>query len=87
MGPKYKYELEDRFPICGEGMADDPGSCDVEDDNGNEPSSDGPSTPDGYNSTDSENTGCGGCSSGESLVLGAWFMGLWGLKRRRYRHT
>lgn len=24
----YLYELEDRFPLCGEGMADDPGSCD-----------------------------------------------------------
>ena len=22
---EYKYELEDRFPICGVGMADDPG--------------------------------------------------------------
>jgi hypothetical protein len=26
----YLYELEDRFPLCGEGMADDPGSCDGE---------------------------------------------------------
>ena len=77
---EYKYELEDRFPICGEGMSDNPGSCDVEGDN--EPSSEGPSAPDGYTSTDSGNTGCGGCSSGESLALGAWLMGLWGLRRR-----
>ena len=25
---EYKPELEDRFPVCGIGMVDDPGSCD-----------------------------------------------------------
>ena len=82
---EYKYELEDRFPICGQGMSADPGSCDVEDDN--ESSSDGPSAPDGYTTTEAGNTGCGGCSSGDSLALGAWLMGLWGLTRRRKGHT
>lgn len=78
---EYKYELEDRFPICGEGMATDPGSCD--DEEGSTSSNDnGPTEPDGYTATDSGNTGCGGCSSGESLALSAWLMGLWGLRRR-----
>ena len=68
---EYKYELEDRFPICGVGMADDPGSCDMGDENnGNEPSNegDGPSAPNGYTASNSSNTGCGGCSSVEELL-------------------
>ena len=80
---EYKYELEDRFPICGVGMADNPGSCDTDDENnGNEPSSDGPSTPDGYTAGTSTNTGCGGCSSGGGIALGAWLLGFWGIRRR-----
>lgn len=82
---EYKYELEDRFPICGVGMAEDPGSCDVEEDGQNEPSDDGPATPDGYTATNSQNTGCGGCSSGGSLALGAWVLGLLGMRRRSRR--
>ena len=83
---EYKYELEDRFPICGEGMANEPGSCDGEE--GSNPSNDnGPTEPDGYSAADSGNTGCGGCSSGGGLTLGAWLMGLCGLRRRSQRPT
>ena len=82
---EYKYELEDRFPVCGQGMVDNPGSCDV--DNSNEPSSEGPSTPDGYTATDASNTGCGGCSSGETLAFGVWLMGLFGVRRRSNRSS
>ena len=87
---EYKYELEDRFPICGVGMADDPGSCDMGDENnGNEPSNegDGPSAPNGYTTGNSTNTGCGGCSSGGGIALGAWLLGLCGIRRRsKSRH-
>jgi MYXO-CTERM domain-containing protein len=78
---EYKYELEDRFPICGIGMADDPGSCE----NTNEPSNE--STDTGENNTNTEQ-GCGGCSSGSSdggMILGVSLMGLLGLTRRRSR--
>ena len=34
--------------------------------------------PDGYTATDASNTGCGGCSSGGGIALGAWLPGLWG---------
>lgn len=82
---EYKYELEDRFPICGEGMATDPGSCDGEDSN---PSNDdGPTEPDGYTATNSGNTGCGGCSSSGGLALGAWLIGFWGMRRRLRRSS
>jgi len=30
----YGYELEDRFPICGEGWAESPGTCDADDEAG-----------------------------------------------------
>ena len=83
---EYKYELEDRFPVCGEGMVEDPGSCDA-DENTDSSNENGPTEPDGYTATDSNNTGCGGCSSGESLALSAWLMGLWGLRRRSKRHA
>ena len=72
---EYKPELEDRFPVCGIGMVDDPGSCDLDD-----------STDNTNSDTDSmtgNNGGCGGCDSGGSMMLGLWLTGLVGLRRRR----
>lgn len=74
---QYVYELEDRFPICGLGFAEDPGTCDdggtdgtdgadgSGDDGGEEPAP----TPDlsGYDKADHLSTpkGCAyGCASG-----------------------
>jgi MYXO-CTERM domain-containing protein len=34
---EYAYELEDRWPICGEGTPDDPGSCETQEDSGSSP--------------------------------------------------
>ena len=76
---EYKEELEDRFPICGVGLVDDPGSCDPEDNASNNDAQDS----DGI-SSDNTNSGCGGgCTSGGTLALSVWMMGLWGLNRRR----
>jgi hypothetical protein len=75
---EYKPELEDRFPVCGIGMVDDPGSCDLDDttDNPNWNTDDTDDMP-------SVNNGCGGCDSGGSMALGLWLAGLIGLRRRR----
>lgn len=72
---EYKPELEDRFPVCGIGMVDDPGSCDL-DDSPENPNSD-------TDSMTGNNGGCGGCDSGGSMMLGLWLTGLVGLRRRR----
>lgn len=79
---QYLYELEDRFPICGEGMAEDPGTCDGIVDNTD---TDTPNNQDTSNMTTTTNDGCGGCSTGTGgMALAMWFVGLWtGLRRRR----
>lgn len=79
---QYLYELEDRFPICGEGMAEDPGTCDGIVDNTD---TDTPNNEDTSNMTTTTNDGCGGCSTGTGgMALAMWFVGLWtGLRRRR----
>ena len=78
---EYKHELEDRYPVCGTGMVEDPGTCDDTDtpddtDNTNESEENDLNTQD--------NTGCGsGCSASGSLAFSAWFLGLWGVWRRK----
>lgn len=72
---EYKWELEDRFPVCGSGMVDEPGSCNIDNPD---------ATEDTAANTSTTNDGCGGgCASGGSLALSAWLMGVWGLSRRR----
>ena len=86
---EYKYELEDRFPNMCVGMADDPGSCDMGDENnGNEPSNEGMVHPHRMATTGNPtNTDCGGCSSGGRNRFEAWLLGLWGIRRRsKSRH-
>ena len=79
---EYKYELEDRFPICGVGMADNPGSEQTTK-TGNEPSNEGGWTILRWlHCKQLVNTGCGGCSSGGGITLGTWLLGLWGVRRR-----
>ena len=51
--------LEDLFPVCGEGMVEDPGSCDGTTDTGGDAASVGPSP---YRSGDI--AACGGCATG-----------------------
>ena len=84
---EYVYELEEHFPVCGEGMVEEPGSCDSE----NEPGDD-LGTPDvnsdeggASNNTDLESKGCGGgCSSSGSFALFAWLSAaVFGVSRRR----
>ena len=72
---EYKYELEDRFPVCGVGTVDNPGSCDDNELNSPEDSEDS------NNATQTE--GCSGCDAGGSAVLSVWLMGVLGLHRRR----
>ncbi len=84
---EYKYELEDRFPICGVGMAEDPGSCD-DTNSTNDPTNEPTDELDtGNTSVTGTDSGCGGCSSGASMSLLAWVLGGWSLSRRRYNRT
>lgn len=76
---EYKPELEDRFPVCGVGMVEDPDSC--EDPHG-EPSGEPSSEPSGEPSSPTSETtdthddhdhddhegGCGGCQSNSSTA-------------------
>ena len=63
--------LEDRFPVCGEGMIENPGSCESF------------NTYEGDRDVNTT-TGCGGCSAGGMEgVLGVWFMGTLAALRRR----
>lgn len=76
---EYKHELEDRYPVCGTGMVEDPGSCD-DTDNPNSDTNEG----EGNDVSIRDNTGCGsGCSASGSLAFSAWFLGLWSLWRRK----
>lgn len=79
---EYKYELEDRFPICGVGMADEPGSCENPDES-SEPSNENTDTGENTNT----DQGCGGCSSRANggMTLGIWLIGLLGFARQRSR--
>jgi len=86
----YLYELEDRFPSCGTGMADDPGSCD-DDGSGSDGSggsgagggsgSDGGSSGGGVD-TEVEEKGCATVPMGTG-VGGAILVGLAALAGRR----
>ena len=71
---EYKYELEDRFPVCGIGTVDDPGSCDNID-------LDSPEDLEGSNNAsqvmDAVDVTCG------SAILSVWLLGLLGLRRRK----
>ena len=81
---EYKWELEDRFPICGVGMVEDPGSCDAVDTDEN------PDNTDPNNNTDDtdtikeqQNSNCGGCSASGGLAMSTWIIALWSVFRRR----
>jgi hypothetical protein len=69
---EYEEFLEDRFPVCGEGMVDNPGSCESF------------NTFEGDREL-IKASACGGCSAGGAEgLLGIWFMGsLVGLRRRK----
>jgi len=83
---EYQYELEDRFPICGVGMAENPGSCDEIQ---GEPSSESSSEENDTGAVSvNTNTGCGGCSSlngNNGFEAGLLLLGLLGFTRRRSR--
>lgn len=87
---EYLYELEDRFEVCGEGMVDDPGSCDSENNPGDdlgtpdaEPSSEAPSN--GQPDPRIESGACGGCSTGQGsfAFMSTAFALILGIRRRR----
>lgn len=68
----YDQQLEDRFPVCDEGMVENPGSCDEE----------SASVNNGENSDTQQ--ACGGCDAGSSSILGVWVLGaVFGLRRRK----
>jgi MYXO-CTERM domain-containing protein len=90
---QYEYYLEDRFEICGEGWAEDPGSCDDVDDGGSDGDGDGDDGDtdlygegDGGEDTDddgSDGTACKGCSASPAPLMGAlWLLGIAALRRR-----
>ena len=80
----YKPELEDRFPVCGIGMVDDPNSCD---DAETTTDPDDPNSPNSGSDalTDTEESGsCGGCAAGSGSFLGLWILGgAIAIRRRR----
>lgn len=85
---EYVYELEDRFPVCGEGMVDDPGSCDAENEPGDDlgtPDVDSDGDEPSSAQNDLESKGCGGgCSSGGSVAFLGWLSAaIFGVSRRR----
>lgn len=87
---EYKPELEDRFPVCGVGMVEDPQSCDDIENPDNPEDTNNPDNPNAGDNNEEDqinpenNTGCGnGCSATGSLAISAWFLGLWGITRRR----
>ena len=68
----YDKQLEDRFPVCDEGMVEDPGSCDAD------PNSDN------NNDNNVASQSCGGCDAGAGSAVGLWLLGsLFGVGRRR----
>jgi hypothetical protein len=73
---EYKEELEDRFPVCGIGMADNPGSCDED--------GSGASGDDDLSSGDIREAGCGGgCDSSGGMLAGLWLLAAGLVSRRR----
>jgi hypothetical protein len=80
---QYNAELEDRFPVCGEGMRADPGTCPddgTSDSDGSDTSADG-------DWVDGDGTpGCGGggsCGTGVGPGLALAVAGLAAARRRR----
>jgi hypothetical protein len=64
---QYNHQMEDRFPICGTGFPDDPGSCDEDEGGGGDDT--GVSVDDTGDPATGDGPGevtCGGCSSGGS---------------------
>jgi hypothetical protein len=94
----YDEQMEDRFPVCGLGMVDDPGSCDDEssddddDDVGSDsdsesgPDSESDGGVDGYTREVGESKSTSGCStvrSGPTSAMLMFIAGVLGLRRRR----
>lgn len=67
----YAYELESRFPLCGEGFPLEPGMCDFDE---------GYIEDTGQAAVDGKSTGCRGRSAASGLLFG---LGLLGFRRRR----
>ena len=85
---EYKPELEDRFPVCGVGMVDDPGSCDEAPEEPSEPGSELPDSSGelGDTANDSEEAaeqGCGGCQNNSSTTPALLLLMLPLIVRRR----
>jgi hypothetical protein len=68
---QYKHELEDIFPVCGEGMVSNPGSCDGSADTGD------------LNSGSLRSPNCEGCSSSGGAMAGLWMLAAGFIARRR----
>ncbi|MGC6508351.1 MAG: DUF2330 domain-containing protein [Myxococcota bacterium] len=84
---EYLYELEDRFPVCGMGMIEDPGTCDDSTGSGDDLGAPDVNLDQSSNSTNPElsDSGCGsGCSNGGAFSAVTWTLafGL-GISRRR----
>ena len=77
---EYKSELEDRFPVCGIGMVENPNTCDSTTDPEN------PNTPDSSSDSTNETVksdSCGGCDAAGGSMLGLWVLGSAVAFRRR----
>ena len=80
------YELEDRFPVCGIGIIEDPGTCDGDPEPGDDlgPPDVNSDQNNGDRKMGFERAGCGGgCSSGGSIPLMAWALAFGVAIRRR----
>ena len=74
----YAEEMEDRHPVCGLGMVDDPGSCDPTEHGDSEDDGTAGSTwtPSPHSApVDSEGPGGGGCSTARGEPVGALALG------------
>lgn len=86
----HNESMEDRFPVCGVGMVDDPGSCD---DNANPDSSDGHEIggsweppyrfPEGIDGTPRSERGCSTVVGPKRLSWAVLWLPLMALRRRR----
>ena len=82
---EYKWEMEDRFPVCGMGMVEEPGSCDPQAPELEEEDNPDLSNGDDFDadSAQASDAGCGGCNAGGGALLGMWVLGAGALLRRR----
>ncbi len=81
---EYAWELEDRWPMCGSGWVDDPGSCDTDTD-GTNGTTGGTSGDTSDDLEDGEVRSCGGCASGAPIGAAPWLALPLGLLIRRNR--